>query len=73
MSEVAAVGNMGSSTNPVVIASIHIPLDIIERTFRCKGLEAMAVANLCSLLVCGFLILFIMTVVWVELLCQNSS
>lgn len=27
----------------------------------------MAVANFCSLLVCGFLVLFIMAVVWIKL------
>ena len=64
----AAMGNIKSYTNPVVVSSIHIPLDIIGRAFRRKGLEAMAVTNFCSFLICGLLVFFVMPVVWIKLL-----
>jgi hypothetical protein len=61
------------STYPAVISSINVPLDVIRRALRCKGLEPMALADVRPFSVGGFLAFFVMPVVWIELVGQKQS
>lgn len=49
-----------------VVAAINVPLDFVSISFRRETLEAMAFANFCSLLVGSLLVLFVVTMVWVD-------
>jgi hypothetical protein len=46
--------------------AVDIPLHIVVIPYRRKGLEPVRLADLRALGVCGFLVLLVVSVVWVE-------
>lgn len=49
-----------------VVTSVNVPFDLVSVSLGSKTLEAMAFSNFASLLVGGFLVLFVVSVVWVD-------
>jgi hypothetical protein len=52
---------------PEVISAINIPLDVVAGSLWCERLESMRFANLGSLVICFLLVLFVMTMIGVDL------
>ena len=59
-------------TYPEVIPAIHIPLYVISWSLGSKGLKAMAVADVGSLLISDFFVLFVMTMIRVDLIAVSK-
>lgn len=63
---------MSESAYPVVIPSVHIPLNVVVVALRRKRLESVAVCNAGSLVVCLLFVLLVVTVVAIDLLLLAS-
>jgi hypothetical protein len=52
---------------PVIISAIHIPFDVIARSFRCEGFESVRICDLRSLFVGEFLVFFVVPMIGIDL------
>ena len=67
MQSARAIGFVPERTYPVIIPSIHIPLDIIARSLGSERLESMSLGDLRSFVVREFLVFFVMSMIGIDL------